>query len=236
MLEPVLDDPMALPHLLICGAGVVETQIEELWPHLEPALDGAFEYVLSRGEDEMSAFCREMRCMAFFTDARIGTKMIDYLLRRGYLESESPWRPGALAICAGMLTRSRADLVRLLAQHGVDDLILREAQALRTQDVFDQQRTFGARARWNIFFCKSLATNKKLRFLLVKYMLAPLARCNSVEEWSKQMGTFMIESIRAYSEDEADAAHYDLLTVEDINAATPFEPKPGKGVRYKSRR
>jgi hypothetical protein len=237
MLPTVLDDVADLPHFIVCAAGAVETNIPENWQYLVPILDAAFAHVAARADrDEMLRFGKELRCMTFFGDSRIGTRFVDYLLGAGYLSEDSEWRPAALEICAGMLAGHRADLLNLFAQYGIPDATLFEAEALRNQAVLDQQRTFGSRARWNLFFVRALAYNTKLRYLLIKYMFCSVALGNSVTEWAKQMGTFMIEAIRAYTADDDDPQQYARLSIDDVYASTPMRPVPGDGKRYVPRR
>jgi hypothetical protein len=237
MLVPLLDDPEALAHLIFCAAGAVETSVEANWDGLVPILDAAFDHLTVHGDDtQRLAFATELRCMTFFGDSRIGSKFIEYLVRADYLDANSPWRPAALTICAGMTAGHRADLAALFAKHGIAETTLGEADALRDQSVLDQQRTFGARARWNIFFVRMLAYNTKLRYLILKDMVCPMALCNSVEECATQMGTFMIQAIAAYAEADDEPARYAHLSIDDVYAATPMRPRPGEGKRYDSRR
>lgn len=237
MLPHVLEEADALSHLVFCAAGAVETGIEANWDSFVPILDTAFDAVTQRGDpDEMLAFAKELRCMTFFGDSRIGTRFVDYLLAAGYLDVVSEWHAAVLEICAGMLARHRSDLLALFGRYGIPDSTLREAEALRDQEVLDQQRTFGARARWNLFFVRALSKYTKLRYFLMKYMFCSIALCNDVHEWSTQMGTFMIEAIRAYSEEGDQPEQYERLSVADVYAATPMRPVPGGGEEYRSRR
>ena len=236
MLVPLLDDPEGLAHLIFCAAGAVESNLDDTWDDLLPILDAAFEHFTDVEDVRRMTFATELRCMTFFGESRIGTRFVEYLISAGYLEEYSPWRPAALAICAGMTAGHRADLAATFAKHGIPDAVLAEADALRDQSVLEQQRTFGARARWNIFFVRMLAYNTKLRYLILKDMICPMALCNSVEECATQMGTFMIEAIGAYATDDDDPERYARLSVEDVYAATPFRPRPGQGRRYESRR
>jgi hypothetical protein len=237
MLPRLPDEGDALPHLIFCAAGAVETNIDANWDGFVPILDTAFDRLAQRGDQaEMVAFAKELRCMTFFGDSRIGTRFVDYLLRARYLDDGSPWRAATLEICAGMLAGHRSDLLNLFAQYGIPDEALREAEVLRDQEVLDQQRTFGARARWNLFFVRSLANDTKLRYLLMKYMFCSIALCNNVEQWATQMGTFMIEAIRAYTAEDDDPGRYERLTIDDVYAVTPMRPVPGGGKKYEPRR
>jgi hypothetical protein len=236
MVPQLAGDGDALSHLLICGAGIVEMDIEPRWQLLVPSLDEAFELVEERGADAMLTFGREMRSMAFFIDGRIGTNFMHYLLAAGYLAEGSAWREAALEFGAAMLARHPAEIGRLFAAYNIAEKTMVEAEARKTQGVLDQQRTFGTRARWNSFFVKALARDTKLRYFLIKYMFGSVALCNNVTEWATQMGTFMIEAVRAYAFPEGDAVTYAHLSVEDVYASSPFRPKPGGGERYVPRR
>jgi hypothetical protein len=237
MLPRTLDDGDALPHLLVCAAGIVENDTETLWKSLVPQLDMAFAHLGKRGDAaEMHEFGSEMRCMAFSRDAEIGARFVMYLIEAGYLRPESPWRPAALEICAGMVARDRAKLARIFAQQRVPELTVSQAADLISKKVLQQQRAFGTRSRWNGFFVRQLGSNAKMRYLLMKHMFGSVALCNSVAEWATQMGTFMIEAIRAYADADEDPRKYAHLTVEDIERSTPMRPVRGGGVRYIPRR
>lgn len=236
MLPHLVADIADLPHFIVCAAGIVETDVEQHWDAFVPILDVSFGYVAGRDDhEEMLRFGEELRCMTFFGNAEIGRKFVDYLLRSGFLEDGSAWRAATLEMCAGMLAGHRADLTNLFGRYNVADSTLTEVEELRDEAVLKQHREFGTRARWNVFFVRALANNAKLRYLLLKDLFCAMALCNSVDEWSKQMGTFMIEAIRAYTEDD-DPQTYARLSVEDVYAATPWRPKQGGGVRYVPRR
>ena len=237
MIPYLLNDNRALGHLIVCAAGIAEGDIESNWAHLRPSLERSFAHLTDHARpDEIIAFCRELRSLTFFTDIRIGTLFIEYLIEAGYLHRGSIWRDGALEICAGLHARRRKELSMIFEKHGIAQSVLREAEVLKTQQMSDQQRTFGARARWNLFFLRAFAFNTKLRYQLVKYMLGPIALCNEVPEWAVLMGRFMIQISRVYLSEEEVVQGYERLSVEDIYTATEFRPRPGGGKLYKSRR
>jgi hypothetical protein len=234
MLPRLADD---IPYLLLCAAGIVETNVEANWGYLVPSLDRAFAYLTERGDAaQMVTFGRELRCMSFLSGDQVGSKLIGYVLGADYLGQESAWRSAALEICAGMLARDHNKLLRLFGQHQISDKTYREVEALRTQEVLDQQRTFGARARWSNFIVRALAFDTKLSYFLVKHIFCTIALCNGVSDWATQMGTFMIEGVRAYTAKDDDPQKYARLSVEDIYASTTIRPKPGGGKRYVPRR
>jgi hypothetical protein len=67
-------------------------------------------------------------------------------------------------------------------------------------------------------------------------MFGSVALCNSVDQWATQMGTFLIESIRAYTAVDDDPAKYQRLTVEDVYRSTEVRPIPHGGKLYVPRR
>jgi hypothetical protein len=182
------------------------------WDFFTPLLDTSFEH-LRGNRERIFAFGKEMRCLTLFGEKRIGTKFVEYLLNARYFHKPD-WRSAALDVCAGMLLGWRDELLNLLSQHGIDDVTFREIESKLTQEVLDQERTFGARARWNLFFVRVFAFNSRFRYLVTKYMLGPIALCNSVPEWAHQMGTFLIEAIRAYSVADDVNERYGHLSVE----------------------
>jgi hypothetical protein len=237
MLPPMLEERGGLPHLLVCAAGIVETNIEANWEYLIPSLDAAFAYLDEvDDDDERLAFAKELRCITMSVEGRSGIRLVEYLFGAGYFGDDSAWRPAALEICAGMLVGHRVELKSLFSRLNIPESTLRVVEALRTQEVLDQHRTFGARDRWNYFFVCAIAENAKLRYLMLKHMLCPISFCNDVSEWATQMGTFMIEAIRVYSSTDQDESQFAQLSVKDIRETTPMHPVEGAGKRYIPRR
>ncbi len=238
MLPWLLDERENLSHLLICAAGIVETDVAGLWEFLIPSLDVAFAALARRNDlAEMLAFGQEMRCLMFFTDVRIAHHFVEYIVQAKHLEPSSPWKAAALEICCGMLIRDRKGLMLTFAQHNVPDSMIDEVEMLRTQDVLDQKRSFGARARWDGFIVRTVAENPQLSHLLFKHVFGSLAFCNSVDEWAAHAGDFMLEALRLILwTEESDARKYDTLSVADIEASTRVRPIQGGGKPFIPRR
>jgi hypothetical protein len=231
LLPTLLERGVPTGDLLLDGVGIAEQDPERLWPALERGLRRAFEALEAAGEPAaIERLGTDLLRVNFFQHAEIAKRTIRLVAALGFLEPASRWRPGALKILAGMRARNPLLLRTLLEGRDDADELVHATSGLLDAKTEEGARAFGYETSWNPLIQRSLAGNTKLRYLLLKYLVAGLAGCNSVPQYTRSWRAFVVESIAAYFGPPQPDAAYARLTREDWEGAleTPWRADAGE--------
>jgi len=200
--------------------GIADIDVEHGWPPCARALTQVLDYFARRGDAEaIRKMGDEIMKASFFPDIRIGTNMIELMLRRGCL-TEPLWRPCVLKVLAGMLARSPGTLREILEAHSAPPGVLAEVRELLTDEVIDSRDRFLYQIGGNRAISWACASNVIARNLLIAILVGGIAQSNSGEDFAREVRRFVVELAAAYLGGTPDPARYEKLSVEEALAQT----------------
>jgi hypothetical protein len=230
-----LDNRHEVEWPVLAAFGIVANDVAALWPFCESILDKVFRN-LARGGDP-SAIARAGAGLvkaSFFPDPTLGERVLSMMLDRGYLTAAA-WRPCVLQAMAGLLARSPVMLERLLRDRGLGEQVEREARRFVTEDLIVARDVHLGQVHWNRFLAHVMASNAKLRCLIIKILVGGLAQSNSVEDYAREFRRFVVEVVAAYLGEDADEERYRTLAVEAALAEAESRRVVGGGRLWQGR-
>jgi len=119
----------------------------------------------------------------------------------------------------------------LLEAHNVDESVLRAARGYISDYIITQSRRSEFQVKANRFVARCI-NERKLRFLVTKYVVAGLAISKSVDEYAKSFRAFFLKSVEAYFGSDVNEASYGRLTVAECVRDSPVKRRSGAGKVY----
>ena len=109
----------------------------------------------------------------------------------------------------------------ILDNSRIKSTIIDEVRPFLTEDIIKARSEVSYKHGWNDFFVLGFLKIKKLRYLIIKYLLAGLVQSNGVEDFVKTARELIVEGIRGFlMEDTGNDLDYEHLKVEE----TLFRP------------
>jgi hypothetical protein len=197
----------------LCIAAV---DVERNWPACEAALVDILEHFDGRDEAAITRLGDDLLKCSFFTDVSLGERVVDLLLARGGLR-DPRWTACTRKVLAGMLTRDPDALEQTFERHGVRPRLVEEIRQEANPRLVEERDKFIYQIGWNRAINTAMVSNPTLRYLILKELVAGLARSGSSAEWSVYFRRFVVGVITAYFGDERvqDPARYRRLSLQD---------------------
>lgn len=230
MLERRQEAEWAILHSM----GIVDNDVEQLWPHGERILRAIFDDLESRGsEEEAAKLGGELLKASFFHDVRLGLNLAGFMLDRGALD-DPLWRRAAFKVLAGLAARSPAALHRLVLDRVLPEATLREARGYLGDEILAERDLFMNQVRWNRFFGKIMAENVILRCLTLTCIVAGFAQSNSTLEFAREFRRFLVSAVKAYYGKDGGESRYAHIDVAKALDECENRRQSGGGVVHKS--
>ena len=126
------------------------------------------------------------------------------------------WRDVSLKVFAAMLARDPTVLRAACLAEGVDDGVIRSAQACQSEEIVRQSRLFPFQVDINRFLAWLYISEPRLRHPVVKYFIGSLAVGDSVGAFTAGVRQTLVAFINVFFGDDPDGAPRGRLTIEEI--------------------
>ena len=212
MIDSFKKDEYIMTSVLIIGA----IDFDRYWEKCEIVFSDIISHLHEKGDKSYIEIFGEMQVESLFLpNIMIGVRICDYLLKKK-LHEEPLWREFTLKMLACMLARSPRKLKEILDENMIKDIIINEARPFLTEDIIKARTVVSYENGWNNFLVFGFLENKKLRYLLITYLLGGLVQSNCVEEFVKTARKLIVEGIRIFLMDDTDNdPNYENLTIEE---------------------
>ncbi len=198
---------------------IAAPDVEKNWEPCKAALEDLFAYFDGRDEPTVSKLGDDLLKCSFCADVTLGERVIELLLDRGGL-TDPRWIGCTRKVLAGLLARDPEALERLLERRGVPTQILDEVRTLVDQKMLWSRDAHIYQTSWNRAINVALMSNVKLRYLLIKELVAGLPQSDAEKDWGLYFRRFVVGVIKAYfgdqrAQDPANYAHISLAPRTD---------------------
>lgn len=203
------------------------TDFDRYWGKCEQIFSDMLGHLRQKNDPGYIKIFEEMMIQAFLPpDINIGVKICEYLLDKK-MHYEGFWKGFTLKMLACMLAKSPRKLKQILDEKGVDESLIDKVGSFLTEDIRKARSEVSYKHGWNNFivysFTENKTENKKLSYLLIKYLLTSLVQSENEIEFSKVAPKLVADFIRTFVMDDGDKK----LSHEHLRIARTL---PAKGI------
>lgn len=202
----------SIPTFFAIGA----TDFGRYWGKCEAIFSDMLSHIREKNDEDYLKVFEGMMINAFFPpDINIGVKICEYLLDKE-MHQDPFWHDFTLKMLACMLAKDPKRLKQILDDKKVKDTLIDEAKPFLTEDIRETRTNVSYKQGWNNFIVINFSENKKLRYLLINYLLNGLVQAESLEELSKAAPGLAADILSTFVMDDSDyALSDDNLTIVD---------------------
>ena len=209
---------------------IAALDIERLWPEFEAILRQLLvHFEQSADADGRAAFGDALYKICYCHDIAFGRRLIELLLREREAFLGPLWRDTSLKVFAAMLARSPSVLRAACHAEGVDDGIIRSAQAAQSEEIVRQSRLFPFQVDINRFLAWLYLSEPRLRHPVVKYFIGSLAVGDSVGAFAAGVRQTLVAFINVFFGDDPETALKGRLSIEEITDSVKGAGDRGRG-------